>query len=546
VQVGEVLAAKYRVERVLAVGGMGMVVAAMHLQLEQRVALKFMLPQVLDTWGASERFSREARAAARLKSEHVARILDVDVLDSGSPYIVMEYLEGTDLFEILQRDGPLSAGTAADYIIQALDAIAEAHALGIVHRDLKPDNLFVTRRADGSAWVKVLDFGISKAAPGPGNVQLTHTQAVVGTPRYMSPEQMRSTRLADARSDIWSLGVILYELVSGRVPFAGEVFSELVLKVAMDPLEPMAAPWPVSGEFEAVVRRCLEKEPAHRFQNVAELAAALAPFAPASAWPIAERIRNLWGHRSHTVALAAEPSSPWPANEAAAAATAPYAPGQERQLVGSAGAGANAAAYPPVPGLTRALNQPTTPIPAPARARGSGRTIVLATVIGVAAVGGIMLAALGVGGESGPTDGKPAAAEPSVTVPEGASSPEPTAPAAPSVTDEAASSGQTPPEAGSNAVATPGAAQPETAPSETAATETAPSETAPAEVTATETAPPETAPPETAPPAAREPASTSRPHRRRSRRSRRSVKPEPRSERETERPEPADPLADPE
>ena len=172
VQAGDILAGKYRVERVLGAGGMGVVVAAMHLQLDRRVALKFMLPDALGDGAALERFQREARAAARLKSEHVARILDVGLLDTGSPYMVMEYLEGSDLAAILRDDGPLEVRLLADYITQALDALAEAHAVGIVHRDLKPSNFFVTRRADGSAWVKVLDFGISKASPAMGDVSL--------------------------------------------------------------------------------------------------------------------------------------------------------------------------------------------------------------------------------------------------------------------------------------------------------------------------------------------------------------------------------------
>jgi eukaryotic-like serine/threonine-protein kinase len=301
VRTGDVLAGKYRVERVLGVGGMGVVVCAMHLQLEQRMALKFLLADAATEPLTRERFAREARAAVRLKSEHVARTVDVGTLDSGSPYIVMEYLEGTDLADILRRDGPLPVTVVADYVIQALDAVAEAHSIGIVHRDLKPSNLFLTRRADGSAWVKVLDFGISKESPATGDAALTGTHTVIGSPTYMSPEHMRASKMADARSDIWSLGVILYELISGRAPFSATAFSTLVINVVMDAAPPLVAPEPLPDGFEAVVHRCLEKDPTRRFQSAAELAAALAPFAPASGLPIVERIRKLTTDRMQAV-----------------------------------------------------------------------------------------------------------------------------------------------------------------------------------------------------------------------------------------------------
>jgi hypothetical protein len=293
VQAGDILAGKYRVERVLGAGGMGVVVAAMHIQLDRRVALKFMLPDALGDGAALERFQREARAAARLKSEHVARILDVGLLDTGSPYMVMEYLEGSDLAAILRGEGPLEVRLLADYVTQALDALAEAHAAGIVHRDLKPSNFFVTRRADGSALVKVLDFGISKASPAMGDISLTETRAIVGSPPYMAPEQLRSTKVVDVRTDIWSLGVTLYQLVSGRLPFTAETYSALVIQVVMDEPAPLVRPQPIPPAFEAIVWRCLQKDPALRFQNVAQLAEALAPFAPASAAATVGRIRNV-------------------------------------------------------------------------------------------------------------------------------------------------------------------------------------------------------------------------------------------------------------
>jgi serine/threonine-protein kinase len=179
---GAILAGKYRLEHVLGTGGMGIVMAAWHLQLQQRVAIKFLAPESASEPEAVERFAREGRAAVRLKSDHVARILDVGTLEDGLPYIVMEYLDGTDLAAILRREGTLPPEVAADHVIQALDALGEAHAIGIVHRDLKPGNLFVTRRADGSSWVKVLDFGISKCSPAAGDVSLTRTQSILGSP----------------------------------------------------------------------------------------------------------------------------------------------------------------------------------------------------------------------------------------------------------------------------------------------------------------------------------------------------------------------------
>ncbi len=219
---GETIADKYRVTRVLAEGGMGVVLAAQHLKLEQRVALKFMLPELAQSPDAVARFLREARAAAQIQSEHVARILDVSELETGLPYIVMEYLEGSDLAGLVQAPSRVPVSDAVDFILQACEALAEAHARGIIHRDLKPENLFLTRR-HGQPWVKVLDFGISKVTGDARRegVKIT-TRDTMGSPAYMSPEQMRSTGDVDARSDIWSLGVILYELLTRRQPFYGE------------------------------------------------------------------------------------------------------------------------------------------------------------------------------------------------------------------------------------------------------------------------------------------------------------------------------------
>jgi serine/threonine-protein kinase len=282
---GEILAGKYRVERVLGIGGMGVVVAAHHIQLDKRVALKFLLPEATTNAEVVARFAREARAAVKIESEHVARVIDVGAMESGAPYMVMEYLVGSDLAQRLQAHGALPIEEAIDYLLQACEAIAEAHAAGIVHRDLKPANLFLTRRADGSSLVKVLDFGISKATPPAGSqpeMSLTKTASVMGSPLYMAPEQMRSTRSVDARADIWALGVILYELLSGKVPFEATTMPELCAMVLTEAPAPLRDKRPDTPPgLWAIIERCLQKDPAQRFGNVSDLANALASFAPA-------------------------------------------------------------------------------------------------------------------------------------------------------------------------------------------------------------------------------------------------------------------------
>jgi len=283
---GHVVAGKYRVVRVLGRGGMGLVVEAVHLALNQRVAIKFHQPQQADDHEQVLRFTQEAKAAAQIRSEHVVRVTDVAELETGVPYMVMEYMEGRDLDRAIVSDGPIAIETAVDYALQACEALAEAHSIGIVHRDLKPANLFLAKRSDRSVVVKLLDFGISKQAPTGNDPQLnmTSTTAFMGSPLYMAPEQMRSMRTVDHRADIWSMGIILHEMLTGETPFDGESLTAVCAAIVADGPTPLRKKRPdAPPAMEAIILRCLEKDPERRYADVAELADALAPFAPPEA-----------------------------------------------------------------------------------------------------------------------------------------------------------------------------------------------------------------------------------------------------------------------
>ncbi|MDI1436824.1 serine/threonine-protein kinase [Polyangium sorediatum] len=292
---GTLLAQKYRVERVLGQGGMGYVVEARHVALDERVALKFLLPEYAQHPEASARFQREARAAVKIKSEHVARVLDVATLDHGAPYMVMEFLDGRDLARQL-KDGVLAVPDAIDYVLQACEAIAEAHSYGIVHRDLKPANLFLASRRDGSPLVKLLDFGISKMQGAPGEHALTRTSTAMGSALYMSPEQMQETRGVDHRTDIYSLGITLFELIAGTQPFYAETLPQLCAEVLTGTPRPLRDFRPdLSADLAERIARAYERDKNQRYQSIAEFAVALAPYAPSRSQSTLDRVARMAG-----------------------------------------------------------------------------------------------------------------------------------------------------------------------------------------------------------------------------------------------------------
>jgi serine/threonine-protein kinase len=282
-ETGEVIDGKFRIERRVGEGGMGLVLEATHLKLDQRVALKFLKPDALDRPDIVARFAQEARAAVKLKSEHIARVLDVGE-HRGLPFMVMEFLEGKDLEELLASNGPMPVAEAVELLIQACEGINEAHAKGIVHRDVKPANLFVAQSEHGGT-IKVLDFGISKAAlTGKiSDVDLgsSKTTSIMGSPYYMSPEQLRSTKDVDHRTDIWALGVVLFEILTGRTAFEESVdFPQLVARILESEPRRLSdfMSHPPAG-LQAVLDRAMTKDRAARYRSAAELAIALVPFA---------------------------------------------------------------------------------------------------------------------------------------------------------------------------------------------------------------------------------------------------------------------------
>jgi serine/threonine-protein kinase len=366
VRQGEVLDGKYRVERLLGCGGMGAVVRARHLQLDVEVAVKIMTLNAMNDPSATARFAREVRAAARLRSEHAARVLDVGKTQHGAPYMVMEYLDGVDFGQLLRANKMLPVHVAVDYILQACEAVAEAHSLGIIHRDLKPRNLFLTKAVDGRALVKVVDFGIAKQrTTANGSITaLTKTTALIGSPEYMAPEQMSAPRDVDARSDIYSLGVTLYELLSGALPHESDNIASLLARVMMDSPVPLSSVAPhVPQPLAEAVMRCLVKDRNARFPNVAELAAALEPYGASQKPSSADRVYAVLGEtpRPSTTTARLPPSMP-PVPAAPPAPAPPAAPVIPTPL-------AVVVSVPPPPTAPAAA---PTPVP-PARPSSSGQ-----------------------------------------------------------------------------------------------------------------------------------------------------------------------------
>ena len=291
---------KYRIERVVGEGGMGIVASATHIELEQRVAIKFLSPDAMLSPEAVERFLREAKVAARVKSEHVARVTDVgETTPGGVPFLVMELLEGRDLGALIDAGEPLPVDEACEIALQAAEALAEVHASGIVHRDLKPSNLFVTRRADGSPCVKLLDFGISKLTAhlddSSVDPALTATATIMGSPSYMSPEQLKSTKEVDARTDVWSLGVVLYEAVTGKRAFRAETMVQVCALIASEePAAPSSVRPGIPADLERAILACLDKK-ADRRATLMDLARVLVEHAPERARVSLERIEAILG-----------------------------------------------------------------------------------------------------------------------------------------------------------------------------------------------------------------------------------------------------------
>jgi len=429
---GEILVGKYRVEQVLGNGGMGVVVSARHLHLDETVAIKFLLPSLAAQETQVARFLREGKAAVKIKSEHVARVIDVGTLDdTGAPYMVMELLEGSDLADLLRKEARIPVDEAVLFVLQACEALAEAHMIGIVHRDLKPANLFLTARADGSPCIKVLDFGISKLRDGAmEGAALTHTNGMMGSPLYMSPEQLRDPKNVDPRSDIWALGVILFELVTGSRPFEADSIPQLIMRVIADPapsIVPLLAEVPPG--FDDVVARCLLKDATQRYTDVLELARALAPFGPEEAMRSVDRIARVMSgekasgpRRSRTGTTVRNPSDLSGSNpqagsgpveqvgghDATVPSLAPNAPAISAAQASSAASSTTGGAG----SLARAMAADAVKPATPKKSRGM---LAIAGILGLAAIAGIVWVARNRGDEA--SERKPVAPSASTSDP---------------------------------------------------------------------------------------------------------------------------------
>ncbi len=387
---GSLLDGKYLVDRELGSGGMGTVVSAVHQQLEQRVAIKLLHDEALNHPEIVERFKREARSVARLKNQHVVRVLDVGSLESGAPYMVMEHLDGTDLGELVSKQGPLALQDAVGYVLEACEAVAEAHAARIVHRDLKPANLFLATQPGGGRMIKVLDFGIAKAMDDPKN-NLTRTTAMMGTAYYMSPEQLTASREVDSRTDIWALGVVLYELLTGRVPFESDNLVEIVGLILSNTPEPLASLRPdLPSAFGQIIASCMQSSLDERYQTVGDLARALAQYGRPEDFRIVERIER--AAPPSTLLRPMWPSSPPPALTAESRKNLPaQRPPESNDTVLGAPRDMLLSGGAPAPEAEVGLRTEVTP--PPNMGAGQGRlasVFAIATVATLALVGGTL------------------------------------------------------------------------------------------------------------------------------------------------------------
>ena len=351
---GDVIDGKYELTRMLGQGGMGTVFEARHLLLERRVALKFLRQELAQNKAMSERFLREAKAAASIRSEHIVEVVDVGETGEGEPFMVMEFLEGKELSTLLSERGPFAPNRAANVVIQLCHALAAAHAQGIIHRDIKPENVIVEQRYDGSERVKVLDFGLVKfkeTVEGQ-TANLTATGATMGTPYYMAPEQALGQKDLDHRVDVYSSGVVLFQILTGALPFDGETYAEILVKAATkEPVLPRAVRPDLQPELEALVLRAIARERDQRFQTAQELAQALAPFSGAreiaatvAAMPPPTQVfastpaslAAVQGGGAQGVAPAGAPGAPGATGGQPTAAGSPSAPSAPQQVPGGA------------------------------------------------------------------------------------------------------------------------------------------------------------------------------------------------------------------
>jgi eukaryotic-like serine/threonine-protein kinase len=413
---GTVLAGKYLVGRIIGAGAVGVVLEAKNIELDERVAIKCLRPEMLVDPAMVARFAREAKAAAAIKSEYVATVHDVGTAENGVPYMVMEYLEGIDLGTLVAEKGALPARVAVEYALQVCEALAIAHAKGIVHRDIKPENLLLAERAGGMPIVKVLDFGISKNALTGSifkhELPLVKTVNLMGTPLYMSPEQVRASDSVDVRSDVWSLGMVLYEILTGHTAFVASSITEIcaaILEAQPNPIEMHRSDLP-AGLVE-VIGKCLQKDATRRYQNVAELALALMPFGPKRTRLNVERavaVLRSSGHAAEHLKV----SSTVPPSFSEASLTpiprAPSMPSNEPANVSGA---------------------PVSAVPASAapRADSRKRTVAMAIAVVVLAMAGVIALA---GGRKDAGE-KPAAAATETNAPPTIATPEPPAEAPP-------------------------------------------------------------------------------------------------------------------